>query len=380
MAGNGTNTPDYRFTVWDIDPPELVSDIDFNTTYSGDITTPYALDSYTFDSNAGDEIYFDVLSFSGGWISTKLIAPDGSTVFTNNSSSVITADEGPLELTQTGEYTLEWRGFGNTQTPSYSFQINFVPPPDVNPIEIDEVYAGNIETTGSEDHWTFEGVPGQRIFVDTLTKSGGSLTTKLIAPDGSTVFSGVNFSVSQLDFGPFEIDQTGTYSLQYSEPGGGSPDYSFRVWDVAPDRTFDLEFGEVVVDEIRTAGTLDEYNFDAAAGTSVFFDMQQIWQPVGLSIETLDVELIAPDGSVLFSELDFVTQAHDRGPIELTQTGTYTLRVDGATDDIPGYQFVINDVTPAAATPIAIDQVVSDAIDVAGRIHTYTSPQPLARI
>ncbi len=310
-------------------------------------------------------------SFSGGFIRTRLTAPDGSTVFTSTDSSLLTADEGPLTLTQTGTYNLSFEGVSGG-TPTYAFQINLVPPPDVTPIVIDQVYAGAIEGNGFEDHWTFDGVIGQEIYVDTQTKTTGSLTAKLIAPDGSTVFSRTSLVASSLDAGPFVIDQVGTYSLQYSEPGGGTPQYSFRVWDVAPRLTAPLPLGEIISGQIETPGTTDTLTFDGTAGTRIFLDMQQIWQSERAVNETLRSSLIAPSGAVVFSNFDFLYQAHDVGPIELAETGVYSLVLSGGGDNIPGYQLRIDDVTPAPPTSIAIGDVVSDAIDVGGRTHAYT--------
>ena len=143
-----------------VDPPETTP-IVFDTPYSGEISTPGAVDYFTFAGTAGEQIYFDVQNFSGGWIRTALRAPDGSTVFSSADSSVISADEGPLVLDQTGTYQLAFRGYGD-HTPNYKFQINLVPPPDVEPIEIDRVYAGAIEVTGAADHWTFQASPASR--------------------------------------------------------------------------------------------------------------------------------------------------------------------------------------------------------------------------
>ncbi|WP_253155892.1 RHS repeat-associated core domain-containing protein [Stieleria tagensis] len=369
LNGNATNTPSYNFTIWDVDPPETIA-IEFDTVYAGDISTPAAVDNYTFTGNLGDSIYFDVLSFSNGYIHTELTAPDGSTVFSSLDSSLVTADEGPLSLTQSGTYRLAWRG-SQDATPNYSFQINLVPPPEVTAIAIDQVYAGSIETTGAEDHWEFTADIGQQIYVDTQTKIGGSLTAKLLAPDGSTVFSASNLSTSLLDAGPFVIDQAGTYSLQYSEPGGGRPQYSFQVWDVAPSLTAGLPLGEIVSGEIETPGTSDTLTFDASAGAQIFLDMQQIWQSDRAVNETLRSQLFAPSGTLVAGTLDFLHQAHDTGPITLSESGTYSLVLSGSGDNIPGYQLRVDDVTPAPASAINVGQVISDAIEIGGRTHSY---------
>ena len=133
-----------------------------------------------------------------------------------------------------------------------------------------------------------------------------------------------------------------------------------------------MPLGEIISGEIETPGAEDVYTFDAESGTLISLDMQQIWQSERNVNESLVAKLYAPDGSVLHSRTDFLHQAHDLGPLELPATGTYTLQFRGNGDNIPGYQLRIDDVTPGSAAPIALDQIVSDAIDVGGRTRSYT--------
>ena len=370
LSGNATNTPDYAFTIWDVDPPETTADIDFNTPYSGDISTPGAVDFYKFDGNVGDEIYFDVQAFSGGWIVTELTAPDGSSVFTNTSSSLLTADEGPLTLDQAGEYTLAWRGFQD-DTPAYTFQINFVPPPEVTPIELDVEYNGAIESTLAEDHWTFEGVPGEVLYFDMLAKSGGSLTAALIAPDGSTVFSETNFGLQPLEFGRYTVDQAGTYSLQFSEPGGGTPDYSFKVWDVYPDSLQPGVLDQPVEGLLETPGTIDEFEYQLDDGDVLFLDMQRFFDLLPLGNQSLVSQWVSPAGSVLTSVASSSVSIHDRRLEASEGSGAYRLRVLGNGDDMGQFQFKVHDVTEVVTQTIGTDEVFNGAIEKSGQIKRF---------
>ena len=111
-------------------------------------------------AEAGQGVYLDSLQLASGTLLLELLAPDGATVLTAESSPFASLDRGPLELTQTGTFTLIADG-KDDDTPTYQFQLWDVPPPTVTTINLGDVADGAIETPGSVDHWQFQAEAGQ---------------------------------------------------------------------------------------------------------------------------------------------------------------------------------------------------------------------------
>ncbi|MEM6471605.1 MAG: putative Ig domain-containing protein, partial [Planctomycetota bacterium] len=371
IAGTQPSTTGYAFTVWDVDPTETTT-LNLDTLYSDSISSPGASDIYQLTASSGDEYFFNFAEIGTGNLRIDLIAPDGSSAFSERTSFPSIADT-RLILEQDGTYELILRG-EDSGTPTYGFRVTEVPEPTVRPLELDRAYEDSIEVGFAEDHWNFDAEPGDRIFID--VQSAGTLftwlTVQLVAPDGSTVFEEEDTLSGFLDSGVIELDQAGTYSVRFLDPRGGTTDYSFQVWEVAPDLNQPLVFNRVYAGNLETPGKVDTYSFEGTSGQSIFLDMQQVFGSLRGVNETLVSSITSPSGVTLVDTSSFLTGPHDAGVFELTETGTYTLNLFGAGDTIPGYQFQLNDVTPGVPVPIAIDQVISDRIDSAGEIRQYT--------
>jgi hypothetical protein len=217
------------------------------------------------------------------------------------------------------------------------------------------VGAGNIESPGAQDVYTFEATAGQSLFVDVLTTCNlVGLDATLLDPNGAPVFSNRRIDCGGLtsqDFGPFTAPETGAYVLTVDGVGANSDTtgtYSFSVVEVPPPDEFAIAVGDVVSDgvpavgagNIESPGAQDVYTFEATAGQSLFFDV--LTNPctlIGLRATLLD-----PNDVPVFSNrgIDCGSLAsHDFGPFTVGTTGTFTLTVGGlANDDTVGvYSF-----------------------------------------
>ena len=77
---------------------------------------------------AGQSVFVDFLTYSGGFARTQLVAPDGSSVsFGSSSSSADALDNGPHALAQSGTYTLVVDG---TEDDTATYQLRLL---DVTP-------------------------------------------------------------------------------------------------------------------------------------------------------------------------------------------------------------------------------------------------------
>src|SRR5205814_996063 len=103
----------------------------------------------------------------------RLVDQDGVEIF---DRLLIAGNAGTFSLTRGGTYTIT---VGTDQEPStgtYSFKLWNVPPPSQFPIAIGDTVtngvpgsgAGNIETPGAQDIYTFTATPGEAVFFSEL--------------------------------------------------------------------------------------------------------------------------------------------------------------------------------------------------------------------
>jgi hypothetical protein len=318
---------------------------------AGNIEAGGAVDSYSFEAEAGDVAILDVLEGRAGDFRWRLEAPGGTALFDG-----LYVDRS-AELLETGTYTLSVRGSTATTVGTYSFRLLLTPPAEEFTIGfgdkvsdgVPEPGAGDLEGPGAVDRYLFEGTAGQVAILDALTGSTNEVRWSLHAPDGAEIFDA--FYVDQ----EVTLPQAGTYTLTVS---GLSITrfgvYSFQLLDVPPPiDQFPIGFGDTVSDgvpepgagNLEGPGAADRYLFDGTA------DQVAILDALTGSTNEVRWSLHAPDGAEIFDAF-YVDQE-----VTLPQTGTYTLTVSGQSITSFGvYSFELREA-PANTDPVAVDDV-----------------------
>ncbi|MFN2137841.1 MAG: hypothetical protein ACK2UK_17935 [Candidatus Promineifilaceae bacterium] len=314
---------------------------------AGNIESGGSQDAYEFEGSANDDVIIDSLVGSSGQFRWLLEAPDGAVLF--DSFNV----DRRIILPQTGTYTLSVRGSNASTTGVYSFSLLLVPVPQEFSISIGDTVsdgvpaagAGNLETPGAADVYTFDAQAGDEVIFDWLSGSNVLIGWRLEAPDKTILFD--TFLKDRQE----QLPQTGTYTLTLR--GNGVDDtgpYSFRLLGVPSSAdVFSISIGDTVSDgvpgpgagNLEAPGATDVYTFDGAAGDRVEFD----W--LSGSNVLIGWRLQAPDSAVLFD-----TFLQDRQEV-LPQTGTYTLIVRGnSPDDFGAYSFTTRLGGPVVYLPV----------------------------
>ncbi|MGD9128712.1 MAG: CARDB domain-containing protein, partial [Planctomycetia bacterium] len=273
----------------------------------------------------GEVLFFDPLSGSSSYLDWTLIAPSGTPVF----DGVNYDERGPIEMAETGQYTLTIDGYGD-HAGTYQFVIYDVPATVTTPITIGETVDGEIAVPGEVDEFVFDATAGQSLFFDPLSGSSTYLDWTLIAPGGSELFSSANYD----DRGPVELTETGQYTLIIDGYQERTSAYQFVIHDVPTPVTTAITIGEVVDGNILVPGQYDIYTFDATAGEALLFDRM-----IGSSLYHRWT-LTTPGGTEIFS-----TNMVDSAPYQLTETGQYTLVIDGKDDYTEPYRFSVETVS-----------------------------------
>ncbi len=348
VSGYADETGPYEFTIWNVAEPDTfaiaIGDIiarDFMRDGAGQIETPGVQDIYTFSATPGQQIFVEVLEaeFSAYW---ALVDAEGTQVFGSYRSGG--SSFGVLTLERGGLYTLTVSGY-LSETGVYRARIWDVPEPDAFSIGLDDTIAaettgegaGQIESPGVRDLYTFTAEPGQKIFIQVI-ESELTLLCQLTDQAGTSLFNSYRNTGS--DLGVVTLEAGGTYTLSISGYDKEIGAYRMRTWFVPEPDRYEVQIGDSVAEEvtgvgaghIETPGVRDIYTFTAEAGQTITIDLT-------MSPNTLLWELTDPDGTSVLNSYRSGDSLVWNGP--LAAAGTYTLAVSGYAGETGIYRFRI---------------------------------------
>ena len=388
VASQSGGTGPYKFQWWTVPAPQVFAytmgttvSPNSPTTGQGKIETPQAEDDYTFSGTNGQTLFYNALSTTGDNCNfhRTLVAPDGTVVSALDGG--VCSNVGPITLPQTGTYKL--RVFPNVNAEdvgTYRFSMTNTTGPQTFAYTIGTTVsdgvpapgAGNIETVGGEDDYTFSGATGQKIFYDALSVSGGNCNfhRTLVAPNGTNVTGADGFVCS--DVGPITLPANGTYTLRIypSVNASDTGKYSFRITNVPAPETFEYTIGNTVSNGVPAAGAgnielpgaEDDYTFSGTAGQKIFY---QAFSVSGGNC-SFHRTFVTPGGTNLTGGDGFVCTSV--GALTLPATGTYTLRIYGGTnsDQTGTYSFKITNVVAPQTFAYTVGTTVSNGSPAAG--------------
>jgi hypothetical protein len=309
---------------------------------AGNIEIPGGVDIYTFSGAAGQQVFFDLFGVDPAltFVHWKLVAPGGAVLFDQIFNCCGGSDAGVQTLPESGVYTLRVGESGDSGTGTYGFTLWNVPPPQRFTIAIGDTItngvpgpgAGNIESPGVKDIYTFNAAAGQQVFFDLfgVASTAVYINWKLTAPDGAVVFDRIFNCCGGVDAGVQTLALSGVYTLTVGDDSDADIGvYGFKLWNVPPPDQFAIAIGDTVSDgvpgpgagNIESPGVKDIYTFNVTAGQRVYFALSGV--PV--TLVQVQWKLTAPDGEVIFDRILNCCGGQDAGEFTLAQTGVYTL-------------------------------------------------------
>ena len=334
IQGNTTNgTVNYNFQV--VTPQTTIAALTLGETVTGTISEPGEVDEYTFEG-VGKRIYFDAIGTDAN-VNAELISPNGNRIFFTNSDD----DRGTFTLTEVGTYRLLLNGdFGDTG--NYNFRLLDIE--TIPSLTLDTTVTGNLDPGLETDLYKFEGTAGEKLFFEQLsTPAGGRWVLYGVGDQSLSDRSlGSNFEATLLADGTYVLALQGNIT-------SGTISYSFQVLN--PETTItELTLGETVTGNISEPGEVDEYTFAATPGQRIYFDA------LGFDSD-IDAQLLSPSGVSIFN----IFSDDDRGPLTLTEAGTYRLVVDSGFGDTGNYSFRLLDV--ATASTLTVGSTITGSLD-----------------
>jgi hypothetical protein len=357
-SDNGGTGP-YSFKLWNVTNQYFNIAIGAIVTNgvpapgAGTLELPGSEDIYAFTANAGQSVLFDDRDASPRVATWRLLAPGGAQIFSDTMNG---ADPGTFTLPTSGTYLIHVKNNSDVSGVNYSFALvsngtNTFTPGAVDQFSISigdlvsngvpGVGAGNIETSGARDIYSFTAAAGQSVFFQDLGSSpGGQIRYDVYDSDWNFLF-GEPLGNGQQNVGRQKLSRGGTYYIVASGSGTTTGTYSFKLWPVT-DQNFNLTIGTVVSNgvpaigagNLETPGTHDVYTFTAAAGQAVYFEDRG-----GSPSRQLRYDVYDSRGNFLFGE--WLGGDQEIGRQILATGGTYTLIASANADYTGTYSFEI---------------------------------------
>ncbi|NER35197.1 MAG: DUF4114 domain-containing protein [Oscillatoria sp. SIO1A7] len=340
-------------------PPVLV----LGDTVLGRTSVPGEKDEFTFSGIQGQRIYFDSLQYSGNawdW-NFDVYGPSGQNVLDTNLNFYnyrYEFNQNIITLPENGNYRIVVNSTGD-KTGSYGFStIDLGQVPEA---PFDTVINGILSPGSEDDIFRFTGNAGQKLFIDSLNKSGGTLDWKLFGPDNKQVSSN-GFTDVEL-----HLPADGEYllALRGNSDFTDTTRYSFEI--ITPDETTteiavgDNQNPNTVYGSIDEKGEEDYYTFTGSPGQRIYFDR--------LSLENnyQTANIYSPSGQLVLT--NGFENTTDKAPFALKESGTYRVEIDASLENTGSYSFSILDMD--LSTEIQKDAPISGTLDPGWETHLY---------
>jgi hypothetical protein len=157
VESNTNDSLDYSFRTYQ--SQSIETQIDLGTIVSGTVLQPGDERVYTFQGQAGQQIYYDALDSTDLNLRKTLVSPSGSSLFAND---YLERDRSLLTLTESGTYRFIVRG-NDRATGNYQFQL--LDAAENPPLQVGDVVDGSIDRPGETQLFQFEGTAGQQLAV-----------------------------------------------------------------------------------------------------------------------------------------------------------------------------------------------------------------------
>jgi hypothetical protein len=372
-------------------------------TIYGEISPPGEIDEYHFAGTAGQEVAVFLQGLSGSPFLAQFLTLDlldqagtvnegtlGQHVRSPGNASTLTGNgrsTGRVVLPRTGTYTVRIKGENSTdaQGPyrAWIHGISRAAESASSAVAVGDTIVGEgVEPPGDVDEFTFTGTAGHEVAVFLQGQSGSSFLVQFLTLDlldqagtanedtlGQHVRSPGNASTltgNGRSTGRVILPRTGTYTVRVQGENSTEAHGPYRAWIHEINRAAEnvssvVTVGDTIAGEgIEPPGDVDEFTFSATAGQAVAVLLQGQSGSSFLS-QFLMLDLLDQAGTVNEIRLGLhvrspgnasTLEGQSTGSVTLPRTGTYTVRVQGeSNDEAKGpYRFLVRAVTTPLGT------------------------------
>ncbi|MEL7496446.1 MAG: putative Ig domain-containing protein [Planctomycetota bacterium] len=316
----------YSFRLLKLDD---ATEVQLNTPFGNTFATADQTDVYRFSGQPGDRIYIDVLSVTSRTsVNYRLVGPNDEIL----ARQLNFDDNDVVVLEEAGDYYLLVEG-DHSSTVLSEYEVNLVSADlTTTALVFGETITDSITKPGDSFAYEFSLADDAQLVFDSLTDER-NFNWSLDGPFGNIVSERSFDRSDSFDFNLPVIDlDSGDYVLTVTGVLASLGDFSFRLLDIADGEAITpgttIGGGDV---EISTETLV--YKFDASAGQAFLIDVESASES-----STSLYRLIDPQGAVVNASSNLT----DNELMPLTQTGTYTLLVEGRRNNVDPDTFSIN--------------------------------------
>ena len=245
--------------------------------------------------------------------------------------------------------------------------------PNAGALTVNSPTPGHISTAGELDSWTFFDTAGQSISVlldPGSNTAGGPLSPalnwaqiSLLDPSNHVVASATSSTAGGvISLSNVTLPADGTYTITVkaaSSQSASTGNYILSAYNVTPNIQ-SLDLNQSVAGKLATPFGLDQWNFAAAGGTQVQFNLAAGSSP-GL-VYTLN----GPNGFV-----GFTNATGSSALVDLPTSGVYTLSAQGSNGASGSYGFQI---TQTSVTQLPLSTPLSGTLVASGQAQLFAIP------
>ncbi len=383
VYSDNDTTGAYSFKLWNVIDRSF--DISIGSVVTNGVPAPGAgvLESpgadhlFTFSGNAGQRVRFNDRNSSPSVADWRVLAPAGAQLFSDRLDG---NDPGTFTLPVTGTYFLHVRNDSDRLPVDYSFALldsgaTNAPPllADRFNIAIGDIItngvpapgAGNLETNGALDVYTFTSGVGQVVyFEDRGATPSGQIRYDVYDQDWNPLFG--EWLNGGQDVGRQTLSRGGAYYLiARGNNNAVAGTYSLKLWPVT-DQTFTINIGDTVTNGlpgpgagvIESPGGHDIYTFMASPGQQVYFEDR------GSTGSNIRYDVYDSRNTWLFGE--WLNGNQDVGRQTLALGGAYTIVVSGSANDTGDYSFKLWSVPPDQSFALSVGDTITNGLPAPG--------------
>jgi YD repeat-containing protein len=287
------------------------------------IGTPGQLGVITFDATAGQRVAINLTSVTISSSNVSVLNPDGSVLVPASSMSTSGKFVDALPVA-TGTHTLRIDPVG-TATGSATATLTLVPADVTSSITIGgPSVPTQIPSAGQRARLSFTAAANQRVSVQLSAVTISSSVVSILRPDDSVLVS-ANVTTSGGFIDTNVLASGGTYTLLIDPNGAATGNMTAQLFDVPSDLSGPIVPGGAPVSvAIGSIGQNATLSFTGSVGLRISLRASSV------TISSATVTILRPNGSTLTS-MSVGTGGGFIDTRTLTDTGTFTIKVDPAT-------------------------------------------------
>jgi len=223
-----------------------------------------------------------------------------------------------------------------------------------------------ISTAGATATSTFTGTAGQRVSLNISGSTIASMKVTLVKVNGPQVFT-VSATKAAKFVDTNTLPSNGNYKLTVDPNSSYTGKVTLRLYDVPPNASNSITLGAAGTTVTTTVPGQDAaFTFSGVAGHRVSLYMNPV------TVSSGNVTVLNPDSSVLSGPQAFATAPTFVDPLDLEQTGTYTVFLNPKGKNVGSVTLTGYDVPADTSAALTLGTPATGTTTIAGQRNNFT--------